>query len=271
MNRAVVYVRVSTEEQARGGVSLDAQEDRAKAYCALAGLELVRVYREEGVSASKPLAKRPQGGALVKAVKAGGACHVVALKLDRLFRDTVDALTKTKEWDHAGVALHLVDMGGQALNTGSAMGRFFLSMMAGFAELERNLISERTATALAHKRRKREVFNHAPLGFRIEDGRLVEDQREMAVVRAIQRLRARGRSYHRIAAVLNRARVPTKRARTPGRREPPRWHAATVRGAPRHQIPDSGARNTTILPLRRDLEKLDVRLPPSNNTLSPWT
>lgn len=79
----------------------------------------------------------------------------MALKLDRLFRDAEDALHQTKAWDKAGIALHLVDMGGQTLNTATAMGRFFLNMMAGFAELERNLIAERTATALAHKKTHR--------------------------------------------------------------------------------------------------------------------
>ena len=61
MNSAVAYVRVSTQEQALEGVSLAAQEEKVRAYCTLAGLELMQVYREEGVSASKPLANRPEG------------------------------------------------------------------------------------------------------------------------------------------------------------------------------------------------------------------
>ena len=55
--------------------------------------------------------------------------------LDRLFRDAEDALRQTKAWDKAGIALHLVDMGGSGMNTASAMGRMFLTLMA--AELER--------------------------------------------------------------------------------------------------------------------------------------
>src|ERR1017187_1751358 len=144
--KAVAYVRVSTAEQAREGISLEAQEDRVRAYCTMAGLDLVAVLREEGVSAAKVLASRPAGRELLGLLAAGSARHVVALKLDRLFRDAVDALTITRDWDLARVALHLVDMGGQTINTGSPMGRMFLTMMAGFAELERNLISERTST-----------------------------------------------------------------------------------------------------------------------------
>src|ERR1035441_701410 len=86
VERAVAYTRVSTEEQASTGVSLDAQRSRVEAYCAMAGLELARVFREEGVSASKPLADRPMGSELVTCV-GSTIKHVIALKLDRLFRD----------------------------------------------------------------------------------------------------------------------------------------------------------------------------------------
>ena len=65
-----------------------------------------------------------------------------------------DALRQTKAWDKAGIALHLVDMGGTGMNTASAMGRMFLTLMAGCAELERNLVAERTASVLAHKKQQ---------------------------------------------------------------------------------------------------------------------
>jgi len=152
VNQAVAYVRVSTQEQAQHGVSLDAQEARIRAYCLMAGLDLVAVVREEGVSASKPLGTRPGGQELAAAVSGGKAQHIVALKMDRLFRDALDCLTQTKAWIKAGVSVHLVDMGGQTLNTGSAMGKMFLTITAAFAELERNLVSERTSAALQHKK-----------------------------------------------------------------------------------------------------------------------
>lgn len=103
------YIRVSTGEQARGGVSLTAQTE---------------VIREEGVSAAKPLATRPGGERPLQLVARKKVKHVVALKLDRLFRDAEDALHQTKAWDKAGIALHLVDMGGQTLNTATAWGDF---------------------------------------------------------------------------------------------------------------------------------------------------
>jgi len=221
MTKAVGYVRVSTEEQTREGVSLDAQEERVRAYCTLAGLELVDCYREEGVSGSVPLSERPAGRELVVHLVRGNSRHVVALKLDRLFRDASDALTQTRAWDKAGVALHLVDMGGSTLNTASAMGRLFLTMTAAFAELERNLTRERTAAALAYKRDRREAYGPTPLGYAREGERLTESSAELALVQRMQTLRAEGWSLRQIAAALNSEGVPGKQGG--------RWHASTVR------------------------------------------
>ena len=218
--KAIAYTRVSTQEQALQGVSLEAQEARLRAYCSLAGLELVEIVREEGVSGGKPLAARPGGARLLEALESGEAVHVVALKLDRLFRDAVDAMGKSKEWDAAGVSLHLVDMGGQAINTGSAMGRFFLTMMAGFAELERNLISERTSAALQHKIAQGEHVGAPPMGFDMVEGALVENQEELATVKRIKELRAEGYTLRRVAAILTEEGYPTKRGGS--------WGPATV-------------------------------------------
>ena len=108
MEKAVCYVRVSTQEQALQGVSLEAQEERLRAYCTLQNLEIVAFFREEGVSASKPLHTRPEGKKLIEIVSKKQAAHVIALKLDRLFRDAIDALTCTRDWDQRGVSLHWV-------------------------------------------------------------------------------------------------------------------------------------------------------------------
>lgn len=151
-NTAVAYIRVSTQEQAQHGVSLDVQEARIRAYAEMQGLAIVAVIRDEGVSAAKALSSRPGGQRVLALLAARQAHHVVALKLDRLFRDAADCLAQTRAWEKADVAMHLVDLNGMPLSTGSAMGRMFLTMAAGFAELERNLISERTRMALQHRK-----------------------------------------------------------------------------------------------------------------------
>jgi DNA invertase Pin-like site-specific DNA recombinase len=218
---SLLYLRVSTLEQLKG-VSLEAQEERLRAYCQMNGLEVHPgdVIREEGVSASVPLHKRPGGARLLQRVSEG-VSNLIALKLDRVFRDAEDALRQTKAWDRAGVVLHLIDMGGASLNTASAMGRMLLTCMAGFAELERNLVSERTALSLAHKRQHRQVFNHAPYGFEVVGTALVENPAEIAIVNLIRERREDGWTLGMIADALNEDHVPTKIRG--------RWYARTVK------------------------------------------
>lgn len=220
MEKAIGYARVSTEEQAAEGISLAAQLERIRSYCALNGLDLVGVITEEGISAAKPLAERPGGRRLLELLGSDGIGHVVALKLDRLFRDAIDCLTVVRDWDRKRIALHLVDQGGQAINTKSAMGRFFLTVMAGVAEMERNLIGERTRIALQHKRRNGEVYGPEPFGYRRKGERLVPDPRELKALELMKRLRSQGYSYRRIAYELRQRRIPTKNGG--------RWEAMTV-------------------------------------------
>jgi len=221
MDKTIGYARVSTEEQAAEGVSLEAQAERIRAYCRLNGLELTEIVTEEGVSAGKPLAEREGGQELLRALQSDGIRHVVALKLDRLFRDAIDCLTVVRDWDRAGIALHLIDQGGQAVNTQSAMGRFFLTIMAGVAEMERNLIGERTKIALQHKRRNGKVYGPEPFGYRREGEDLIPDPQELKALELMRRLRGEGWSYRAIAKELRRRRVPTKAGG--------RWEAMTVK------------------------------------------
>lgn len=137
---------------------------------------------------------------------------MVALKLDRLFRDAEDALHQTKAWDKAGIALRLVDMGGQTLNTATAMGRFFLNVMAGFAELERNLLAERTATALAHKKVHREAYSPTPYGFDRVEERLSENAQEQEIIAQIFTWRRAGWSLRKITGELNSGGSPPSKA-----------------------------------------------------------
>jgi len=219
--KAVLYVRVSTMEQVTKGVSLDAQNERLRAYCQMQGLEILQTYVEEGVSASKHLGCRPKGKKMLSVVKRKKAGHVVALKLDRLFRNAEDALKQTRAWDNAGVSLHLVDMGGQSLCTSSAMGRMMLTMMAAFAEFERNLISERTAMAISHKRSNGQAFNHTPFGFNRVGDLLEENLEEQAVIQTVLEWREERLTLQVIADKLNAEQIPTKHNAT--------WHPSSIR------------------------------------------
>jgi DNA invertase Pin-like site-specific DNA recombinase len=161
-------------------------------------------------------------------LKGKRAHHVVALKLDRLFRNAEDALHQTSAWDSAGISLHLVDMGGQSLSTSSAIGRMMLTMMAAFAEFERNLISERTTFALAHKRSQRQAYNHTPYGFERPVGNILELPEEQQVVRSIKTWREKGETFQGIADRLNQDNVRTKHGA--------KWHRSTIRQILRNDL-----------------------------------
>ncbi len=217
---AIGYIRVSSDAQADLGVSLEVQRERLTAYAALHELDLVEVVADEGVSASIPLADRPGGAQLLDLVQDRPAQHVIAMKLDRLFRDAADALTQTRAWDRSGVAMHLIDVGGQTINTSTAMGRMFLTMMAGFAELERGLARERTRDALQYKKRQGLVYNHVPLGFTRDGDELHRDRGEQELVARIMDWRRGGVSYGGIARRLNAEGITGKQGGA--------FHASTI-------------------------------------------
>lgn len=219
-NTAVIYLRVSTADQAEHGVSLDAQKERLTAYAIANGLTVAGILRESAISGTIPLADRPEGEKLTQMVSSGQVRHVIALKLDRLFRSAVDALSTTAEWDKQGIALHLVDMGGQSLNTGSAMGRMMLTMMAGFAQFERDLTAERTTSALAHKKANSQAYSPTPYGKDRDGERLTDNTQEQSIIRQMRELRENGSSLRGIAEHLNGNGIESKQGK--------QWYASSV-------------------------------------------
>jgi putative DNA-invertase from lambdoid prophage Rac len=132
------YVRVSTARQAEEGLSLEVQRRQLEGYGLQHGLTLVRVFVEEGVSGSVPLAERPAGGELLALLQPGDV--VIAAKLDRAFRSALDALQVVRTFTARGIGLHLLDVGG---NVADGHGKLFMTIVAAFAEAERDRIRER--------------------------------------------------------------------------------------------------------------------------------
>jgi site-specific DNA recombinase len=228
--KAVGYARVSTDMQ---DVSVEAQLDKISLYCQLNDLDLIDTAVDTDVSGGIPVTQRPGGASLIEqlALHRRDGVDVVVLKLDRLFRDAADALNTVRSWDKDDIGLHLIDHGGQTINTKSATGRMFLTMMAGFAEFERGLISERTAAALQHRKKNRRVYSSPPLGFEADDwGNLVEHIDEQKLVFTVKRLRKRGMSFRLIADKLNADGYVGKKGG--------KFYACTVRDICRNDIPE---------------------------------
>jgi DNA invertase Pin-like site-specific DNA recombinase len=151
----------------------------------------------------------------------GAATHVIALRLDRLFRNASDCLATVETWTRKGTTLHLLDVSGNSIDTSSAAGKFMLTILAAVAEMERNLIAERIRNVMSWKRRNGKVFGHEPFGFARDGDNLVPVEAEQRAMDLIFELRARGYSLRKIARALEARGIPTKRGG--------RWAAATVR------------------------------------------
>lgn len=215
MTRAIGYIRCSTQEQADSGLGLDAQAKCIRAYAALKGLDL-DIITDAGESGGKPLSTRDGGQRLLAAIRERKAGAVVLLKLDRGFRNAIDCLSTVEKWEKAGVALHVVDLGGNAIDTTSAAGRFMLVVLAGAAEMERNLTRERTRSAMAVKRANGQRIGAVPYGCDLADDgvTLTENQVEQHVVQEIKTMRAKGMKLQEIAAELTKRGIPTKTGRS---------------------------------------------------------
>lgn len=195
--KVIGYVRVSTDEQALSGLGMEAQQAAIVAEVQRRGWELVRWAVDEGVSAKYGV-ERPALTAARASCRAGEADGLVAMKLDRFARSARFLAELLAEADdrRQGYAIVFLDLGG--VDTTTAIGRMFVQLMGVFAEFERDLIAERTRSALAAKvARGERVGAERQIPGHVEDRiRLLSDQRV---------------STRRIAAMLENDGVPTPR------------------------------------------------------------
>jgi len=179
--KAAIYIRVSTEEQAKQGFSLSAQEDTLKNYAQALGYEIYKIYRDEGKSA-KDIQHRPAMRQLLKDAEERQFTAIFVYKLDRFSRslkDLILTIEKLKDWDIDFVSLQ------DKIETASASGKLMFHIISAFAEFERDIISERTKFGMAEKAREGGVVSKAPLGYRINNGLLEPDDGKKEVVRQI--------------------------------------------------------------------------------------
>ncbi len=190
------YVRVSTAMQADNGESLNAQRRQVEGSAMQQGWDLSRTFTERGVSGGRPLADRPEGERLMTTVHAGDV--VVAAKLDRVFQSALDALQVCNQLQQRGVALHLLDLGGDVTGNGDA-GQF-MKIAAAIAEFERDRIAERQRDVKADMRaRGRYLGGKVPFGYRVQDGALVPIPEQQEAIQTMLELRAMGLSLREIA------------------------------------------------------------------------
>lgn len=199
--KATGYIRVSTEEQSREGISLEMQTSKIQTYCDLNDMDLTGIVEDAGIS-GKTIKARPGIQQILQMVKDKTTASVVVYKLDRLARNTIETLEMAQAMDKAGVALHSIS---EKLDTHSAMGRFFLTMLAALAQMEREVIAERTKDALAKKKEKNERVSFRPAwGYALLDDAktIVRDAAEEQMIYRARELKDEGNSLRKIARTL---------------------------------------------------------------------
>ncbi len=215
----VGYVRVSTEDQVEGGISLDAQRRRVAAYCESQDLVLSHIEADEGIS-GKATRNRPGLQRALRALKRREASGLVTVKLDRLSRTTRDVLDLVAAAEHGGWALHSIE---ERLDASSPHGRFVVTVLAALAQLEREQAAQRTRAAMAELRRQGRRTSRFPrFGYRIKGEYLVPADKERQVLKEILALRTQGLGPRRIAAALNMRGVTNPRSDRP-------WHYGSIK------------------------------------------
>lgn len=194
------YTRVSTDRQADDGESLDVQRRQLEGYALMHGMELDAVFIERGVSGSKPLADRPEGGRLLADLKKGDV--VLTPKLDRMFRSSLDALDNLNLLKGMGVSLHMLDLGGDV--TGNGISKLVFTILSAVAEAERDRIRERIITVKADQReRGRYLGGRVPFGWLVDtEGGLVEIPEQQAAIQAMVAMKNEGLALRAIAGRL---------------------------------------------------------------------
>ncbi len=194
------YARASTSWQAEEGESLDVRQRTVAGYALMLGLTVDRMFVERGVSVSVPLSERAEGTALLAALRPG---HVlITPKLDRMFRSALDALDVLAKLKVRQVSLHMIDLGGDV--TGNGISKLVFTILSAVAEAERDRIRERVTQVKRDQRQhNRYLGGIVPFGFRVgDDGALVPDAAEQALIAHARALRADGATLRATQAVL---------------------------------------------------------------------
>ena len=200
--RAIIYCRVSTQDQVQGGVSLDAQLAKARAWAEANEASEILSFRDEGLSGTKGADQRPGLRDALAAVQRGDA--LVVYSLSRLSRSTRDCLNLSEILQKRGVDLTSLS---ERIDTGGASGKMIFRLLSVLSEFERDQISDRTKAALAYKRQNGEKCGGSlpPFGYVTKAGRLYRDEKEQAAVALILGLHGKGESLRDICHALELA------------------------------------------------------------------
>ncbi len=201
---AGIYIRVSTEDQAREGFSLGEQKEKLLQLCKFKEYEVFKVYEDAGISA-KDMAHRPAFQEMLADMKKGKINYIVAYKLDRVTRSVRDLeeLIAVLEKHNCYLVCDRDDV-----NTSTANGRFFVRMLTVLSQLEIEIVSERTKFGLNGAIKSGHLPGTIPLGYK-KDGnkKTIIDETTKDIVIRIFNMYLEGKSYQQIANILKEEKV----------------------------------------------------------------
>ncbi len=223
--KAAGYARVSTEEQAKEGISLNHQADSITAYCKAKEWDLMEIIFDEGKSA-KDL-KRSGAQKLIAMIEAKQFDVLVIYRLDRLTRCVRDLGYLVQDvFDKNGVAFSSIQ---ESFDTSNATGKLILNVLGSIAQWERETIAERTRDGLRYKKAKLERYGPVPYGFELNGKNLQPVEDELVVVAKIKNLRKKLKySYRAIAKRLNADGCTTRTGK--------KWFASSVQVIAKNEI-----------------------------------
>ena len=217
-----LYMRVSTEDQAREGFSLPEQKARLETFCEFKGYEIIDYYTDAGISA-KTGNHRPEFERLKQDIKAKRVNTIVALKLDRITRSIYDWENLMTFLDENDAYLDCVN---DEINTTSANGKMISRLLMSVSQNEIERTSERTKIGLAGAIKNGHIPHIAPLGYKREDKKLVIDYSTKDIVVRIFDLYYNGYSYQKISNLFNKEKVLGK----------DNWRDSTIMGILENEI-----------------------------------
>jgi len=212
--QVALYARVSTEDQAKEGFSLDAQIQRLRSYCEARGWRVYKEYVDDGYSGRDT--RRPAYQEMMGEMDSWDI--LLVLKMDRIHRNSrnfMEMMDELRKHNKEFVSMT------ESLDTSTAMGRFVVDIIQRIAQLESEQIGERVYAGMKQKAKTPLErldpekspylgFNH-PFGYDYVNNELLVNPVEAETVRMIYSRYLSGRSMGEIAKELNRAKVPTKR------------------------------------------------------------
>lgn len=215
-----IYLRVSTEEQAREGFSIHAQKEKLTSYANINDWEIYDFYIDDGIS-GKNITDRPSINRLIEDVKCGNVNNVLIYKLDRLTRSVKDLINLIELFEEYNCSFNSVT---EKLDTSNAVGRMFIKIIGIFAEFERENLAERVSFGYEQKTREGNYTNTNGVNgydYIVGSGELVVNILEKDIVNRIYDLYLEGNSMIKIAKQFNEEKVPTKRGGD--------WSQATIK------------------------------------------